>query len=202
MVGRSSSLRGSMTIALPLILCLAAPTAPVPTCDRGALAELSKGTSGLMPQARINLASKVIASACDGRLPKPVVDALDAIHATEVSEHGPAMLMALRDAPDFAVAGCEKWEEEFASHAAPGEKLRSIFSHCQLDKPGFVTEDELVEVPDLGAVYIAVPLYKWLLMHAFDANQARPLVRSLLGLTGEPKRPKADPKLGGNKKKP
>jgi len=191
-----------MTVALPLLLCLAAPKAPVETCDRAPLAEISKKTGPLTPVERINLASKVIASACDGHLPKPVVDTLDSFHATEVSEHGPAMLMALRDAPDFAREGCENWEEEFSAHAAPGEKVRSIFARCELDKPGIATEEELIEVPDLGAVYVAMPLYKWLLTHGFDAGQARSLVRALLGLHGDAKKPKPESKGATGKKKP
>jgi hypothetical protein len=190
-----------MSFAFPLLLCLAAPP-PVSTCARAPLAELPKKIAHLGRSERTNLVSKVLATACDGKLPKPVIDALDSLHATELSEHGPAMLKALREVPEFARAGCEKWEDEFAAHTAPGEKLRSIFSQCEFEKPNLATEDELVEVADLGAVYVAMPLYKWLLMHGEDATSGRRLVRGLLGLVGDPKKPKPEPKAKGPKKKP
>jgi len=192
----------SLSCAVPVLLLLAAPPRPpVPTCDRPQLAVMMKKVAGLTPVERTNRVSMVMATACDGRLPKSVIDALDALHATELSEHGPTMLMALRDAPEFAKAGCERWEEEFSARSAPGEKLRAIFRGCAIEEVNLATEDELAQVADLGAVYAAMPLYRWFSTHGHDAAGARKLVRALLGLSGDTRPAKPEPKKAGPKKR-
>jgi hypothetical protein len=186
---------------LVFLVCLASPRPAVQTCDRQRIAEgLESSRSGSVTE-RISMISKKLSVACDGVLPQSVVDALDSFHVTETSEHGPAMLMALRDAPEFVAAGCERWEEEFSSRAAPGDKLRSIYQACEIGKLDLVTEEEMVSVADLGVIYVSAPLYKWLLRHGYDPAAARGIVRSLLGLSAGAKRASPEGKGAAAKKK-
>ena len=65
---------------------------------------------------------------------------------------------------------------------APGDKLRAIYKDCGYAKLNLFTEPEYLTVPDLGAAFVAVPLYTWLTKHGMEAGVAKKTIRTLLGI--------------------
>lgn len=152
---------------------------PYGPCDKKALDEVRAALAKAQPPESIDIASKGIFDACSEAMPKDVADALNDLHHVSLDERGEMVRKALNVDGDFTKAACDKWEDAYNAHLAPGDKLPHIYKTCDYSKLQLFTDKEYAMLPDMGIAYIAPPIYKWLVDQGMEAKGAKKLVRSM-----------------------
>jgi hypothetical protein len=155
---------------------------PYGPCEKKALDDLKASLAKSQPPESIDLASKGIFDSCGEAMPKEVADALNDLHHVSLDERGEMVRKALIVDADFTKAACDKWEDAYNAHMAPGDKLPHIYKTCDFAKLKLFTDKEYAMIPDMGVAYIAPPLYKWLIDQGMESGGAKKLVRSMTAL--------------------
>ncbi len=167
---------------LSLLACAGAKTVDGP-CEPKGMAFLREALQAAEPGDQPDLALGGLGEVCAAKLPRPIVEVMSP--NMDPAFEGTACYNAFTQEVGFGEAACPDFMKRYESLSTEGREqgAKSMYEHCGYTKLGVVSlaEYEAASKKRLCSTLLAHPLYTSLVAEGMQPQEARALIRAMLG---------------------